>query len=67
MKNKLMVFTMAGALAIAGLAYGINSSQNACPLEGTPECPKVNCPLDGTPDCPYDLNVAEVPACCKKK
>lgn len=67
MKSKLMIFATAGILAIGGLANGLNSSPKACPLEGTPDCPKVTCPLAGTPECPYDMKVAEVPACCKKK
>ncbi len=67
MKNKLMIFTAAGILAIGSLAYGINTTPKACPLEGSPECPKINCPLAGTPDCPYDMKLAEVPACCKRK
>ena len=67
MKNKLMILAASGILAIGGLAYGINSSPKTCPLEGTPECPKINCPMAGTSECPYDMKVAEVPACCKKK
>jgi len=68
MKSKIMILSAAGMLAIAGITYGFTSSQKACPLEGTPECPKINCPLAGTPDCPYDkATTAELPACCKQK
>lgn len=65
MKNKMMMIAAAGMLSIAGLAYGFTSS-NSCPLEGTPECPKVNCPLAGTPECPYDNATTAVLPCCKK-
>ena len=63
----MMMIAAAGMLIVAGLAYGFTSSQS-CPLEGTPECPKIICPLAGTPDCPYDnATTAVLPACCKKK
>lgn len=61
----MMMAVAAGMLTIAGVAYGFTSS-DSCPLEGTPECPKVNCPLAGTPDCPYENGVATVLPCCKK-
>ena len=65
MKNKMKMFATAGLLTIAGLAYGFSSSNSTCPLEGTPDCPKINCPLAGTPECPYDNAIAtELPACC---
>ena len=68
MKRKMMIFSAAGMLAIAGLAYGFTPAQKGCPLEGTPDCPKIDCPLAGTPDCPYDkTTTAELPDCCKKK
>lgn len=67
MKNKMMVLATAGTLAIAGLVYGFTSNNSTCPLEGTPECPKINCPLAGTPECPYDSQTAELPTCCAKK
>lgn len=68
MKKRMMIFAATGMLAIAGVSYGFTSSQDGCPLEGTPDCPKINCPLAGTPDCPYDnAKTAELPACCKKK
>ena len=62
-----MIFATASLLALGGLAYGTAPAPKAGPLEGTPGCPKVTCPLAGTPECPYDMKVAEVPACCKKK
>lgn len=61
----MMMVVAAGMLTIAGVAYGFTSS-DGCPLEGTPECPKVNCPLAGTPDCPYENGAATVLPCCKK-
>ncbi len=55
MRKKIMLITAAGMLTIAGLTYGFTTSNNSsCPLEGTPDCPKINCPLAGTPECPYD-------------
>jgi len=63
-----MMIVAAGMLSVAGLAYGFTSSNSACPLEGTPECPKINCPLEKTPDCPLNnTTTAVLPACCKKK
>lgn len=68
MKNKMIMIAAAGMLTIAGLAYGFTTSHNSCPLEGTPDCPKINCPLAGTSKCPHDNgNTAELPSCCKKK
>ncbi|TAK36611.1 MAG: hypothetical protein EPO28_13195 [Saprospiraceae bacterium] len=64
MKKRIMVFATAGMLAFAGLIYGFKSSGSSCPLEGTPDCPKLHCPLAGTPDCPYENGT--VPMCCKK-
>lgn len=61
-----MIFAFTGVLIGSGLIFGFSSNQNNCPLEGTPECPKINCPLAGTPDCPYNLNADEIPDCCKK-
>jgi hypothetical protein len=67
MKKKILIFSAAGILAIAGLAYGFTSSKKGCPLEGTPSCPKVNCPLAGTPDCPFDKTTnAALPDCCRE-
>lgn len=66
MKNKMMMIAAAGMLTIAGLAYGFTSSKSCRPLEGTPECPKINCPLAGTPECPYDNATTAVLPCCKK-
>jgi hypothetical protein len=66
MKNKMVVLAVAGMLTIGGLAYGFTSSKSNCPLEGTPECPKINCPLEGTTDCPYDNATTAVLPCCKK-
>ncbi|MCX2679874.1 hypothetical protein OOZ15_08000 [Galbibacter sp. EGI 63066] len=66
MKNMIMAIAAAGVLTIGGLAYGFSSSNSACPLEGTPECPKINCPLAGTPDCPYDKTIEVLPACCRE-
>lgn len=62
-----MILATVSILTIGGFAFGINSSPNGCPLEGTPDCPKISCPLAGTPECPYDMKMAELPACCKKK
>lgn len=64
-----MMITAAGMLSVAGLAYGFTTSDNSsCPLEGTPDCPKINCPLAGTPECPYDNEEdAVLPSCCKTK
>lgn len=69
MRNKMMMIAAAGMLTVAGLAYGFTTSNNSgCPLEGTPDCPKINCPLTGTPECPYDnTKTVELPSCCKKK
>lgn len=61
----MMMVVAAGMLAIAGVSYGFTSS-DSCPLEGTPECPKVNCPLAGTPDCPLENGATTVLPCCKK-
>lgn len=67
MKGKIILFSAAVMLAIAGFAYGFKSSTKDCPLEGLPECPKVNCPLAGTPDCPYDkATTAVLSDCCRK-
>lgn len=67
MRNKMMGIAAAGMLTIAGLAYGFTTSNNSsCPLEGTPDCPKINCPLAGTPECPYDNTKTAVLPCCKK-
>jgi hypothetical protein len=65
MKKKMMILSVVGMLTVAGIASGFISSQEECPLEGTPECPKINCPLAGTPACPYNKAV-ELPDCCKK-
>jgi hypothetical protein len=69
MRNKMMMIAAVGMLTIAGLAYGFTTSNNSsCPLEGTPDCPKISCPLAGTPQCPYDnATLAKLPSCCKKK
>ncbi|WP_422350869.1 hypothetical protein [Flagellimonas sp.] len=69
MKNKMIVLAAAGMLTLTGLAYGLTaSSNNSCPLEGTPDCPKIDCPLVGTPECPYEnATTVELPTCCKKK
>ena len=67
LKNKMLGITALGMLTLADLAYGLNTGHTTCPLEGTPECPKINCPLAGTPECPYDdVAIAELPACCKR-
>ena len=64
----MMLIAAAGMLTIAGLAYEFTTYNSSCPLEGTPECPKINCPLVGTPECPYDNDATtELPSCCKKK
>ena len=69
MRNKMMMIAAVGMLTIAGLAYGFTTSNNSsCPLEGTPDCPKISCPLAGTPQCPYDnATLAKLPSCCNKK
>ncbi|PCJ26319.1 MAG: hypothetical protein COA97_05930 [Flavobacteriales bacterium] len=65
MKNKMMIITMSSMLVVSGLIYSFSSTNN-CPLEGTPDCPKINCPLAGTPDCPYDKESKDLPDCCRK-
>ncbi|NDV42373.1 MULTISPECIES: hypothetical protein [Flagellimonas] len=69
MKNKMIVLVAAGMLTLTGLAQGLTASgNNSCPLEGTPDCPKIGCPLVGTPECPYEsAATVELPACCRKK
>lgn len=63
----MMLLIATGMLTIATLAFGFTAPKS-CPLEGTPDCPKINCPLAGTPDCPYDNTlVTELPVCCQKK
>jgi hypothetical protein len=66
MKSRIKILAVTGLLAMAGLTYGLNSSQSECPMEGTPNCPKIDCPLAGTPDCPYELEAA-APSCCMEK
>lgn len=68
-----MMIAAVGMLSVSGFVYGFAGSDDACPLEGTPECPKTECPLAGTEDCPYDSKTVktvaktEVLDCCKKK
>ncbi len=62
---KKVVFISAVVLASLGATAFELSSKSACPLEGTPACPKVNCPLKDTPQCPF--NQSSLPACCKAK
>lgn len=66
MKRKLIVFSAVAMVALAGLAFQMDTAQTSCPLEGTPDCPKIDCPLAGTPACPYEVKLGELPACCKK-
>ena len=62
---KKAIFISAIAIAsVGGFVYGSQTSNAACPLEGTAACPKVSCPLKGTPLCP--LGNERLAACCVK-
>lgn len=66
MTRKIIIVLITAALTAGGIAYGFTSQKSSgCPLEGKPDCPKVNCPLKGTPLCPYED--VKVPACCMNK
>jgi len=67
MKKRLMIFMTLAILSIAAFAFGLDKERDrSCPLEGSPECPKIGCPLADTPQCPYENDTAMVePACCK--
>lgn len=52
MFKKAIFISVIAVTSIGGFVYGSQTSNTACPLEGTVACPKVSCPLAGTPLCP---------------
>ena len=64
MFKKAIFISVFAITSIGGFVYGSQTSNTACPLEGTAACPKVSCPLAGTPLCP--LGNESVAACCVK-
>ncbi len=61
--KKIKMLAIAGLISLGGALYAFTPSNETCPLEGTPACPKVKCELKGSQDCPLDK---KVPSCCKK-
>ncbi len=64
MIKKAIFVSVIAIASVGGFVYGSQTSNVACPLEGTAACPTVSCPLKGTPLCP--LGNESIAACCVK-